>query len=320
MLAKYKQIKEFINNAEHILLCTDERIDGDTIGSTLGMFHVLKAAGKRVTVFSPKPLDSTLAFLPGVNEITRNDAVFNDKSIDLAMIFDCADGVYIKPYLAQLPQTMPFVVFDHHSTNPLYGDVNVVEKTAASTADVTWRCIRSFGLPIPREAAQCLLTGIITDTSAFSNGGTTANSLHAAEELVAYGAKLQEIISETMMKKSLETLKLWGIAFERLHQNAEFNALTTAVTAGDIARFNATEDDARAISNFLSSMVEGADTILVLRETTDGGVKGSLRSVKRNVAEMAAQFGGGGHKQAAGFFVPNARLQQKEGVWGIVRN
>lgn len=319
MQAKYKQIKDHIEKAGHILLCTDERIDGDTIGSTLGMYHVLKSAGKRVTVYSPKPLDTTLAFLPGIADIVRDDGVFTDKSVDLMMIFDCADGLYIKPYLAKVAQSTPFIVFDHHSTNPLYGDINVVEKSAASTADVTWRCIRSFGYDIPKEAAHCLLTGIVTDTSAFSNGGTTANALHAAEELIALGAKMQEIIRETMMKKSLETLKLWGVAFERLHENPDFQALTTAVTDADMRQFNATEDDARAISNFLSSMVEGADTILVLRETTDGGVKGSLRSVKRNVAEMAAQFGGGGHKQAAGFFVPNARLQQKEGIWGIRR-
>ena len=315
----YRQIRQQIDQADHILLLTDERIDGDTLGSTLGMYHVLLAMGKKLTVYSPKDLPSMFSFLPGADKISRDTDIFSDDSIDLVMIFDCSDGEYIneRDMIPAMKRRVPLVSFDHHSTNPRYGQVNLIEEDAASTADVIWRFIKAEKMPMNKDAAQCILTGICHDTVAFSTGNTTAACLSAAHELSAHGARLQEIVYHTMMNKSVETLKLWGLAFERLHYNKEFDAVCTVITRNDIERLKVHESEARSLMDFLNVMLDAEDAILILKEREDGSVKGSLRSHTRNVAKLAEKYGGGGHENAAGFVIENAHLVEVDGVWNI---
>ncbi|MFA5946278.1 MAG: bifunctional oligoribonuclease/PAP phosphatase NrnA [Patescibacteria group bacterium] len=316
-----EKVEGLIREAGHILLLTDERIDGDTTGSTLGLCHVLKDLGKQVEVFSPKPLPAMLEFLPGTNEIRRDDSVFSQDSIDLVIICDCADGEYLKKYLPLLPKRIPLVVFDHHQTNPGYGTVNIIEPEAASTADVVWRFVKQAEYEVGANSAQCILTGIYTDTDAFSTTNTTANCLDASAELVKLGADPKTIIQHTMMNRSIASLKLWGIVLERLFHDNLFDATATVITLKDLELTGATEEDVSPISNFLNETLETKhEVVLVYSEKKDGCVKGSLRSRGRDVAVQAERlYGGGGHKLAAGFKVNKAKLEKAGEKWAIVK-
>jgi phosphoesterase RecJ-like protein len=218
-----------------------------------------------------------------------------------------------------MPHKAPLVVFDHHATNPLYGTINVVEPKAASSADVVWRFIKSTGWSVSADAAQCFLTGICTDTVLFSTSNTTVAAVEASAELVALGANLKTIVRHTIMNKSIPALKLWGLAMERLFFDQELDAVATAITQDDLKRYNGSDDDIAGISGFIHAMLEGnQEVVVVYRETDDGAVKGSMRSRGRDVAALAEQkYGGGGHKLAAGFKIPNARLVEKEGRWVV---
>jgi phosphoesterase RecJ-like protein len=315
----HEKVKEMIAEAQHILLLTDERIDGDTMGSTMGLFHVLTDAGKRVQVFSPKPLPPALSFIPGLNVVRRDTEVFKDESIDLLIICDCSDGEYIKKLLPTMKRKVPLVVFDHHVSNPLYGTVNVVEPKAASSADVVWRFVQAAKYEVSANAAQCFLTGICTDTVLFSTPNTTTDAIDASAELVKLGAHLPEIVRRTMMNKSLAALHLWGLAMERLFTDATFGGIATAITRKDIADAGGTSEDISGISGFLHAMLEASyEAVVVYYETDDGAVKGSVRSRGKDVAKQAEQlYGGGGHKLAAGFKVLNSKLEKTEGGWKI---
>ena len=317
-----QQVTDLIDRAEHILLMTDERIDGDTMGSTLGLFHVLTTMGKRVDVFSPKPLPKTFEYLPNVNIIRRDDEVLKQPSIDLAIVCDCSDGAYLPPVIAKMTHKPALVSFDHHRTNPRYGTVNIIEPNAASTADVVWRFIKAAGYPMTAEAAQCLLTGVITDTQAFFTTSTTNDAVEAAAELTKLGANLHDIVRHNFVNKSPTSLKLWGIALERLFVDETFGGIATAITQKDITDHSATSEDIEGISNFLNAMLdETHDVVIVYRETDDGAVKGSARARTKNVAEIAEKlYGGGGHRLAAGFKVKNARLKMENGIWKIAQN
>lgn len=312
-------ILETIQNAEHILLMTDERIDGDTMGSTLGLFHVLTNMGKRVDVFSPKPLPATFAYLPAVDVIRRDDAVVQQPSIDLAIVCDCSDGAYLPAVLGKMPRKPPMIAFDHHATNPNYATLNVVEPTAASTADVVWRFVKAARLPMSPNAAQCLLTGIVTDTQVFFSANTTHAAIEAAAELSALGADLPTIVRQNFVNKSPASLKLWGLAMERLRPDAEFGGIATALTQKDIIEHGVTSEDIQGISNFLNAVLDDThDVIVVYREQEDGTIKGSARARTKNVAEIAERlYGGGGHKLAAGFTVKYARLEVDGSSWAI---
>ncbi len=314
-----KPIVELLGRAGHVLLLTDERLDGDTLGSTLGWYAVLIEMGKEVTVYSPKEIPEQFAFLPNVKVIRTDDLVFADKTVDLMIICDCSDGLYIKNKLPLMPRKVPLVMFDHHATNPRYGTYNVIEPGAASTADVVWRFIKRHDLPMNKQAAQSLLTGVCTDTSLFTTSNTTTAAFEAAVELTKLGAKLNTVIENTMMNKSVSVLQIWGRLFSRLHFNTEFDALCTVLLQSDLAEFGNPEVDTSSISNFLNASLLDAEAILILRESEDGSVKGSMRSRGRDVAAVAAKYGGGGHKLAAGFRVAEARLMEADGVWKIVK-
>ncbi|MFA5947325.1 MAG: DHH family phosphoesterase [Patescibacteria group bacterium] len=316
-----EKVEGLIREAGHVLLLTDERIDGDTTGSTLGLYHVLKDLGKQVTVFSPKPMPPQLEFIPGVEVIRRDEAMFADGSIDLAIICDCSDGVYIQKFLPGMKRRVPLVVFDHHATNPMYGTVNIVEPKAASSADVVWRFIKAAKYPVSPNAAQCILTGICTDTGLFSTSNTTLQAITASSELIRLGANLTTIVRHVFINKSAGALKLWGVALERLFFDDTLKMLTTVITKQDLESTKTTIEDIAGVSNFLNAMLENAyDAVTVLYETDDGAVKGSMRSRSRDVAKQAADlFGGGGHKLAAGFKVMNSTLQKQGEKWAIVK-
>ena len=315
----YQNIQELITQAGHILLLTDERIDGDTMGSTMGLYHVLNELGKRVDVFSPKPLPDYLKFIPQVDVIRRDVEIFLQSTIDLVIISDCSDGEYIKKLLPTMAHKVPLIVFDHHATNPMYGTINLVEPTAASSADVAWRFVKSTGWKVTPEAAQCFLTGVYTDTNVFSTSNTTTDALEASTELIKLGAQPKTIVQHTMMNRSLSALRLWGLVFERLFYDSEFDAIATAITRQDLKNCQATDDDLKPISNFLNEMLEEKhEVVLVYHEKDDNSVKGSIRSRGRDVAKQAEQkFGGGGHKLAAGFKIPNSKLVEKDGKWVV---
>ncbi|MBP9827534.1 DHH family phosphoesterase [Patescibacteria group bacterium] len=318
----FSQAKDLIAGASHILLLTDERIDGDTIGSTLGLYHTLTTSGKRCTIYSPKPLDSYLQFVPGHENIVRDAQVFTDPTVDLLIICDCSDGKYIEALLPTMPHKVPLIVFDHHATNPMYGTLNIVEPTAASSADLTWRFVQYAEYEVTPEAAQCFLTGICTDTILFSTSGTTTDAVNASADLVRLGADMRPIVRNTLMNRSLAAMRLWGTALERLFLDPIFGGVGTAITRADMQRTGANDEDASGISNFLHAMLDKSyDAVAVYRESDDGGVKGSVRSRGKNVAEIAEKhFGGGGHKVAAGFKVPNASLKKDEaGIWHVKR-
>lgn len=308
-----------IRRAQHILLLTDERLDGDTLGSTLGLAHVLEDEGKKVTVFSPKPIPDHFRFIPGITTVRTDATVFVDPTVDLMIISDCSDGVYIQTFLPLMPRKVPLVMFDHHATNPAFGTYNILEPDAASTADVVWRFVKAAGYAVSPKAAQCFLTGVCTDTSLFSTSNTTVACFEAAVELTKHGAKLPEIVRNTMHSRPIPMLRVWGLLFERLHHNTEFDAVATALTLQDWEALGKPDIEASSIINFLNETLDRVDTILILRETDDGGVKGSLRSRGRDVAALAERYGGGGHKLAAGFKVMGAHLELMNGEWTIVR-
>ncbi len=313
-------IMEAIREAKKVLLLTDERLDGDTLGSSLGWYAVLREMGKQVTIYSPMKVPEQFGFLPGVDQIRLDDGVFADESIDLMIICDCADGVYLKEKLPLMARKAPLLMFDHHGTNPKYGDWNVLEPRAASTADVVWRFMQRNDLVVTRDAAQCLLTGVCTDTSLFTTSNTTTAAFEAAVELTKLGAKLHTVIEGTMMNRSVAVLQIWGRLLSRLHYNEEFDALCTVLLLRDLEEFGKPEVDTSSISNFLNASLTEAEAIVILRESEDGSVKGSMRSRGRDVAAVAARYGGGGHKLAAGFRIAGAKLREIDGKWCIVRN
>ncbi|MDO8435741.1 MAG: bifunctional oligoribonuclease/PAP phosphatase NrnA [bacterium] len=296
------QFFEALDRAERILIVSHPRPDGDTLGANCAIATYLRDAGKEVVQFCTTPASSTFWYLPSVHLLTDNPDVFND-AYDIVCVVDAGDLGYagITELLTHLPKK-PFIVnVDHHATNTNYGDLNIVFPKTSSTVEVVWELFSEGNKLITKQIATCLLTGLITDTGNFANAATTASVFQACAELMLKGAPATLIHEALFKSQSLTTLQLWGRAMQRM-KTFEGGIVATWVTKDDLIACNASESDTEGTTRILS-FISSATFGLVLYETDDGNIKGSLRTQRSdvNVAEMAQLFGGGGHIKAAGF-------------------
>jgi len=296
----HKRIHELLLKARKPLFISDERIDGDSLGSSLALADFMKGIGKRVAVYVPEPVPEKYRFLPRVDQCTDDKQVFEDGEVDLVVMFDCSDGEYIRSLTAVLPGKPTVINIDHHNTNPRYGDVNQVVVASPATAEVVYQFYRVNNLIPSKDAATCLLTGICFDTTAFSNSGTNERALVASSDLIMYGARIHDIIRHMFSSRSVDALRVWGEALERLERHEGSGLVCTYITRADMERHGVSEDEIEGLSNFLNLVVD-AETMIVLREAADGSVKASMRSLSKDVSAVAKAMGGGGHRLAAGF-------------------
>lgn len=311
-----QQIAEQLRQARRVLLIPGTNPDGDSLGSACAVFIYLKRQDIPVEIFCPTPTPPNLQFLPYADRITNDERVFAEGA-DVIAVFDSGDLRYagLAERLPLMPAPPTIINIDHHVSNENFGHLNLVTKDAAATTEVLYEFFKSIGAPIDADMATCLLTGIITDTEHFSNAATTGAAMAVASDLIACGARLHAIRQHTLNNKPVALLKLWGIALARLYVQPVNRSAITYVFQKDYEHFGLDEADVYGIANFLSRLGEG-DYSLFLKETTDGHVKGSLRTTRDDVdvSAIAKRFGGGGHQKAAGFKVPGRLLETEHGV------
>lgn len=313
------KIKKIIDKADYILVITHQSPDGDGVGSLLALSHYLDGLNKKHVLFINDIFPDYLKFLPLsekiVNEIKENE--LND--FDLIIILDSGDLDYagVKKHIDSISDKQKVVNIDHHFSNILFGHINLVHGEASSTSEIIYHFFDFHNIPISKEIATCLLTGILTDTNNFSNMGTTPASLEIAAKLLNYGGRLRQISNNTIKNKSLSNLQLWGRALARLKKDEKTGLVTTILKQKDYEELGLDENNTEGIANFLNN-IEDAKTIMVLREKNDGTIKASLRTThpKVDVSEIARKFGGGGHKKAAGFSV-KGKIVEAKNEWKV---
>jgi len=238
-------------------------------------------------------------------------------SYDLIIIVDTPNlerlGSLAQP--ADIFYEIPVVNIDHHPSNENFGQVNWVELVATSTCELMVSLLEALGgsnVIIDQDIATALLTGLIYDTSSFQNVNTTPKALTIAAQLVASGARQQEIVRNLYKTKSLETLKLWGLVLSNVKEDKMHRFLWSKVTKEEVAALGADESSLSGVIDELLKSATDVDFVVLLSER-DGSIHGSLRSIAKgfNVSQIAQIFGGGGHEVAAAFRIEGL-LKEKE--------
>jgi len=303
-----EQMYEKLVLAQKPLLVADERLDGDSLGSALAVADYLLQLGKPVRVFISQAIPEKYSFLPHQELCFFDKSELTKISSDLVISFDCSDANYIDEVVGRLSGVKPLVFnIDHHATNPKFGHLHFVDIKAPATCEVVHRFFKENKIEVTPKIATCLFAGLVFDTTSFSNEATTAAALASASELLLAGARGGEAIRLLLKNRSIPALRLWGIALERLWFHEEFQAIATCITVKDLEMFGVDEEEVEGLSNFLQGVV-AHDTICVIRENKEGGVKISMRTHSGDVGSIARANGGGGHTKAAGFTVKNSRL------------
>lgn len=315
----HQAARDAFSRAKRVLIVAHKKPDGDTLGAASAMFNFCRQAGIPATGFCLDQVPDQYTFMPGTEEFVFDQAVFADPSYDLLAVFDAGDLRYagIADLVAAMPRQPVILNFDHHNTNDLFGDVNILDIKASSTAEVVYHFFQSCGVDIDKAMATCLLTGILTDTGNFSNPATTERCLIAASDLLRRGGKIQEVANRLMRNKSVESLRLWGDVLARLKYNERLGVASTVIFSKDLEREGIDGEQIEGMSNFLNNFLD-VKIVLVLTEIPGGKVKGSFRTSEDiDVSAVAKALGGGGHKKAAGFTVPGRVVEVADG-WRIV--
>lgn len=301
-------IRALLERVQRVLLVSHVMPDGDTLGSALGLAWALRQRGVDVRLACADPVPAILRFLPGV-EAFANRGRGDEQAV---VAIDCSDQARMGPAFAhETWEDVPLVNIDHHITNMLYGTYNHVGESA-STAQLVMELLAFADLPLDARSAQCLLTGIVTDTRCFRTNNVTPRELRDALTLVEAGANLAEVTDAVYMHLPLAMLRLWGPALAGVQQVGDI--VYTEVTWEMQAAAGLGPEASDGLPNYLSTFHE-ARVALVLQELEDGRVDVSMRSVPAiNVATVARSLGGGGHPQASGCKLPGPLPAARERV------
>jgi phosphoesterase RecJ-like protein len=302
---EWEAAAERLRCAERILICSHRKPDGDAIGSILGLGHALEALGKQVTLACADAPENSLARLPGAAEIVQNLAPLYalDRPLpwDLGVVVDASSldrlGVLYEVN-QELFATLPLLDIDHHVTNDRFGEVSLVDATAASTTEVLTLLLERMGAPPVGDAATCLLAGLITDSLSFQTESTRPRTLRVAASLVEAGASLSSLAFQLFRQRPRGSALLWSKALGTL-QFAAGGRIAWLEVSREMVESAGQGADSGGLSGFAGS-IEGVDVGFQIEEGADGNVYVGFRSQTVDVAALAAEFGGGGHVRAAG--------------------
>ncbi len=232
-------------------------------------------------------------------------------SFDLLVVVDSAELSLLGSFYTDnidLFSTTPILNIDHHISNTRFGQLTLIDPTAASATEVLYSWFMTepkWKEMVTADIATLLLTGLITDTRSFQNPNTTPRSLEVAANLLDLGARQQEIIQHIYKTKPLSTLKIWGRALNRIQMDPDARIVWSSVSREDLTEMGATSKETAGLLDELISTIPDADVHVLFTEIEEGGFKASMRSsVTVDVNRAAGRlFGGGGHARAAGFKV-----------------
>jgi len=289
---------------DRFLVVSHENADGDALGSLLATTLALRQLGKHADMYLtgdvPIPREYEFMHFDGLL-----DAVPDDIGERVLVAVDCAQADRIGPEPEDVLRAKLTVDIDHHHDNSRFGDVNLIVSEASSTGEVMRDVFRELGVRITPEIAEPLYIALVTDTGRFQYTNTTPKALRLAAELVDAGADVHAVFQQVYESVEFAKLKLLARALERARVLEGGRVVVSVITRADFTDVGAPGAYSEGIIDYLRA-VEGSELAVLIREPPEEGVaprRVSLRSSvdEVDVSAIARIFGGGGHRQAAGF-------------------
>jgi phosphoesterase RecJ-like protein len=293
------------------------RPDGDCIGSQLALALALKNDGLQVACWNEDPAPRKLAFLDpdGLFQRPRRGQKF-----DCVIATDSASFERLGRVGASIRDRRLLINIDHHASNTRYGDLNWISPRDPSTGELIYRLLEAGRWPVTRPIADCLFTAVSTDTGSFQYPSTRPSTYQVAARLVQRGADLARICNEVYQSYSLSRVRLMRDLLNHFRLTHDDRIAYYWLKKDTYARAGASPDESEGLIDHIRA-IEPVVVACVFEEMEPGLTRVSLRSKSDDVdvSRIAGEFGGGGHRAAAGARIPGRPLAIQRRVLNAVK-
>ncbi len=285
------ETKALIDSYKTITIVSHIEPDADAIGTSLGIYSLLKNYGKQVEIVNySSTLPEHLDFLPNFSKIKSK------MSYEKSLIIACDCGSLDR--LGFDFSCRDIINIDHHETNNLYGKINIVNPSLASASYVAYLEMKKY-FPITADVATCFYTALVSDTQYFTTNNVDEDLFIFAMELIKYGANPKKVSFNLNSRRSLASVRILSKALSTLQLHNNATIASVKIDNNMILSTGANMSDMVGIVDVACSLVtvEVAIALIVQGDY----IKVSLRSKHKNLSTVAQYFGGGGHPNACGF-------------------
>jgi bifunctional oligoribonuclease and PAP phosphatase NrnA len=303
----YIKTIETIKKYDKFLIISHDFPDGDCLGSQLAFFELLKLLNKKVTMFCSSELPYQYSFLPNSKLIENDFEKISKTCLNgscVCVCLDCSDERRFSLDMGRLRQrTAMLINIDHHPGNTRFGDINITDPDKSATAEILYEFFMyGFADLINYNIALDIYTGILTDTGKFQYENTTGNVHKAVSRLLEYGIVPADIFSHIYENEPFKRFKLLEVILKRIKLDEGKRIIYSYILQRDFDALGLPFSANDGIIELLRS-ASGARVAALIKEVGKKNYKVSLRSTDTtySVAELAAKFGGGGHKMAAAY-------------------
>lgn len=301
MHEKVREISRIIKDSDRFLVASHENPDGDAIGSTVALGHVLAALGKRAVLLNASRLPERFAWLPAPGPVL--DAV-PDGEFEWCFVLDSGSLSRLGPRLSAGLAGARVANIDHHLGNALFGAANWVDPRMSSVGFMVAQLARELQVPLSGPLAEAVYLAMTTDTGFFTFGNTTPEDLELAAVLLRQGLDTSAVNAKIQNQWTIERMRLWAEAMSRVELLQGGAVALVCVTGEMLERTKTSADDCENLVNFVRRL-KSVRVAAILREDGPSLFKFSLRSQGAdNVQAVAATLDGGGHRNAAGGSIP----------------
>lgn len=298
MTSKLDEIVSFVEENKRFLIASHLNPDGDAIGSTLSLSQALIKMGKDVVAYNGNGVPYQYKHLPGADLIVDN--IEGEAPFDGVFVLDCSEIERVGPDFAKSISTKEWINIDHHLSNETFTDLSIIDTNACSAGYLVYNLIKRLPLEIDIDIAENIYTTIVTDTGSFRYSNSTIEAFAAASELVALGVSPWDVANKIYESQPIERVKLLGFVLDSLEHSEKGSVASVVVTKDMMAEAGIGHEATDGFVNYPRS-IEGVEVAFLVREIGERKYKISYRSKgKVNVAAVAAEYGGGGHRNAAG--------------------
>ena len=308
--SKIDHFTKWFERADKIVIVSHVSPDGDAIGSSLGLYHFLTSQDKTVNVIVPNAFPDFLKWMPGSKDVLLYDRYkeFADKLIAEADIICCLDFNSLKRIddmgVAVAGSSARKVMIDHHPQPEEFCHITISHPTISSTSELIFRLICRMGYfsDITREGAECIYTGMMTDTGGFTYNSNNREIYYIISELLSKGIDKDDIYRKVFNTYSESRLRLVGHVLANMKVYAEYDAAMISLTCAEQKSFDYIKGDSEGFVNIPLSIKNVCFTCFLREDTERPVIKISLRSIGTFPCnQFAAEFfNGGGHLNASG--------------------